>query len=68
LWNPQFEPHDRPLFDPYDRYQLIKSTPDCIWSRVDGAEKYDLDLTKKREKEHEKYCSMQIILVAKVSN
>ena len=44
------------LIDEIPKYgDAINLTPDCFWSSVDGAEKYDLDLMKKKEKEPEKY-------------
>jgi len=44
--------HTIDLFVPYNKYQLIKFTTDQFWwSIVDGAEKWDLDLMKKKETE-----------------
>ena len=44
------------LIDEIPKYRAaINSTSQRFWSSVDGAEKYDLDLMKKKEKEPEKY-------------
>ena len=44
------------LIDEIPKYRAtIKLTSARFWSSVDGAEKYDLDLMKKKEKEPEKY-------------
>ena len=50
----KFRPAD--LIDEIPKYcAAINLTFDHLWSSVDGAEKYDLDLMKKKEKEPEKY-------------